>query len=345
MPEPSALPDSIRDFSFRNAAEVDQGRDFHQHMERVERAIDDVLRRRKPRLRIGPVTTSVIAATVAIALGLAGWIIAPRLYDSGGRHTPVAAQQVKGPAPGAPTNPNPAAGISLRRAALVIGNANYQRVPKLATPVNDATAMAAGFKSAGFDIVITKLDVGNLDFKRALREFADAADSADISVIYFSGHGIAVGETNYLVPVDAVLAHDDDAMDEAVAMDRLLLYVQSAKILPLLIMDACRDNPFAATMKRSSRVPLSRQGLERTEPTPGTLIAYAAKGGSASVDGDGPNSIYVTALLQHLFVPGLDIRLAFGRIHDAVLNATNKRQEPFVYGSLGGTPTFLAAGN
>jgi caspase domain-containing protein/TIR domain-containing protein len=345
MPPVSALPASLRDFSFVNAAEVDEGRDFHQHMERVERAIDIVLRRRQPRFRPRLMTTSVIAATVAVALGLAGWILAPRFFDTARPHTPVATQEVKAPALDAPGKPDPATPDGLRRAALVIGNANYQHAPKLTTPVNDATAMAQAFKSAGFASVITKLDVSNLDFKRALREFTQAAETTDIAVVYFSGHGMAIGDANYLVPVDATLAYDYDAMDEAVTVDRLMASVESVKRFRLLILDASRDNPFVSTMKRSRSSPGSR-GLDRTEPmSADTLVAYAAKAGAVAAETDGPNSVLVTALLQNLFIPGLDIRIAFGRVRDAVLKATNNRQEISVYGSLGGATMSLVAKN
>jgi uncharacterized caspase-like protein len=126
-------------------------------------------------------------------------------------------------------------------------------------------------------------------------------------------------------------------------LDRILFAMESLTSLRLLILDASRDNPFARTMKRSSP---GTPGLDKTEPASGnTLIAFAAKAGTVAEEGNGPNSVFVTALLKNLFVPGLDIRLALGRVRDDVLRATNNRQEPFVYGSLGGQVVTLVAKN
>jgi uncharacterized caspase-like protein len=109
-----------------------------------------------------------------------------------------------------------------KRVALVIGNGSYQTVAKLPNPIKDATAIAEMFKKAGFDWVKTRQDLGNLDFKRALREFMDAASDADVAVVYYAGHGIQVRDMNYMIPVDAKLATEIDAEDEAVSLDRLV---------------------------------------------------------------------------------------------------------------------------
>ena len=226
-----------------------------------------------------------------------------------------------------------------KRVALVIGNGAYQNVAKLPNPIKDATAIADMFKKAGFDWVQMRQDVGNLDFKRALREFMDAATDADIAVVYYAGHGIQVRDMNYMIPVDAKLATEIDAEDEAVSLDRIVAALEPAKRLRLVILDACRDNPFQRTMKRRVAMRAITGGLAKMEPTLGdTLIAYAAKAGSTAEDGDGAtNSPFAAALLKHLGEPGLDIRLAFGRVRDEVLKLTANKQEPFVYGSLGGS--------
>jgi hypothetical protein len=185
--------------------------------------------------------------------------------------------------------------------------------------------------------VKTRQDLGNLEFKRALREFMDAAQDADVAVVYYAGHGIQVRDMNYMIPVDARLATEIDAEDEAVSLDRIVMALEPAKRLRLVILDACRDNPFARIMKRRVAMRAITGGLAKMEPTLGeTLIAYAAKAGSTAEDGDGENSPFAAALLKNLTVPGLDIRLAFGRVRDDVLKRTGNRQEPFVYGSLGG---------
>jgi caspase domain-containing protein/putative peptidoglycan binding protein len=230
--------------------------------------------------------------------------------------------------------------LAEKRVALVIGNSAYQHAPALPNPARDAKAMVAMFERGGFTVVTAQYDAGNLQFKRTIRQFEDAASDADIAVIYYAGHGIEIHGTNYLIPVDAKLASDRDADDEAITLDRLVEAADGAKRLRLVILDACRDNPFVKTMKRQRTASLRgvTAGLAKVEPTgTNTLIAFAAKGGAPAEDGEGDHSPFTTALLDHLFVPGLDVRLAFGRARDEVLKKTSNRQEPYVYGSLGGT--------
>ena len=229
------------------------------------------------------------------------------------------------------------AALADKRIALVVGNSNYQNVAKLPNPSADATAVARMFRDAGFDVVDLQLDVGSLEFKRAIRRFEDAAGDSDMAVAFFAGHGLELKGANYMIPVDARLADERDAPDEAIALDRIVEAVNGAKRLRLVIIDACRDNPFAVNMKRQSALRALTRGLGRVEPpSTDTLIAYAAKAGSTAEDGHGEHSPLTTALLNNLTVPGLDIRLAFGRVRDEVMKITNNRQEPFVYGSLGG---------
>ena len=224
-----------------------------------------------------------------------------------------------------------------KRVALVIGNSNYQNVPRLPNPSADASAIAQMFKDAGFEFVDLQIDVGDLEFKRALRRFADAANDSDTAIVFFAGHGIELHGTNYMIPIDAKLADERDAPDEAIALDRIIEAVEGAKRLRLIIVDACRDNPFSVSMKRNVATRSASRGLARVEPQASdTLIAYAARAGSTAEDGYGKHSPLTTALLHNLTVPGLDVRLAFGRIRDEVIKITDNRQEPFVYGSLGG---------
>nr|AWM02009.1 peptidase C14 [Bradyrhizobium amphicarpaeae] len=234
----------------------------------------------------------------------------------------------------------PDCALAERRVALVVGNSTYQSVPQLPNPGRDANSVAKMFRDAGFDTVETLINVGNLEFKRAIRKFEVTADQADIAVVYYAGHGLEIGGTNYLIPVDARLASDRDADDEAIPLERLVSSADGAKRLRLVILDACRDNPFVSTMRRERRNLATRAvsgGLGKVEPTmTDTLIAYAAKAGSTADDGDGEHSPFTTSILKNLPVPGLDIRLAFGRVRDEVLKATGSRQEPYVYGALGG---------
>jgi len=232
--------------------------------------------------------------------------------------------------------------LAERRVALIIGNSSYQNVASLPNTINDANAIAAVFRKAGFDVVEARQNLGVLEFKRAVREFMTVARGAETAVMYFAGHGIEVAGSNYLIPVDAKLATDFDAEDEAVSLDRIILALEPAKRLRLVILDACRDNPFLRKMQRTVSIRAISSGLGKIEPmSTDTLIAYAAKAGSVSYDGDGPNSPFTTALIKYIAEPGLDIRIALGRVRDDVLKTTGNQQEPFVYGSLGGTTVSL----
>lgn len=224
-----------------------------------------------------------------------------------------------------------------KRVALVLANSAYQHAPSLANPVNDGAVMAKTLRDAGFDIVDSRHDLSALDTRRALREFADSTRDADIAVVYYAGHGIEVEGSNYLIPVDAKLERDTDVYDEALSLDRVLVAVEPAKQLRLVILDACRDNPFGKTMKRTLASRGIGRGLAQIEPTSSnTLVAYSAKAGFTAQDGDGANSPFTVALSKHLTTPGLDVRRAFGFVRDDVLKSTGNKQEPFVYGSLGG---------
>lgn len=224
-----------------------------------------------------------------------------------------------------------------KRVALVLANSAYQHAPSLANPVKDGAVMAKTLKDAGFDVVDSRHDLTALDTRRVLRDFADATRDADIAVVYYAGHGIEVEGSNYLIPVDARLERDTDVYDEALSLDRVLVAVEPAKQLRLVILDACRDNPFGRTMKRTLASRSIGRGLAQVEPTSSnTLIAYSAKAGFTAQDGDGANSPFTIALSKHLTTPGLDVRRAFGFVRDDVLKSTGNKQEPFVYGSLGG---------
>jgi uncharacterized caspase-like protein len=215
-------------------------------------------------------------------------------------------------------------------------------VAKLKNSVNDAAAVVGMFKKAGFDTVDSRLDLSVVEMRRALREFGSKTRDADVAVIYYAGNGIELDGTNYLIPIDATLETDTDVLDETFPLDRVLFTVEPARQLRLVILDACRDNPFAKTMKRTIGSRAIGRGLAKVEPSsPNTMIAFAAKAGSTASDGDSRNSPFARALVDHLVKPGLDLRKAFGFVRDDVLKATNNAQEPFVYGSLGGNDVTL----
>jgi uncharacterized caspase-like protein len=137
------------------------------------------------------------------------------------------------------------------------------------------------------------------------------------------------------------LKDDRDVQDEAVPLDRLLSAIEGAKKLRLVVLDACRDNPFVAQMRRSVGTRSIGRGLARIEPEGGTLVAYAAKHGQVALDGDGANSPFVGALVKHLQTPGLEINKLFRLVRDDVMAVTGRKQEPFVYGSLPGEDFFF----
>ena len=229
-----------------------------------------------------------------------------------------------------------------KRVALVIGNSAYQNVPRLTDPANDASAIAAMLKKAGFDSVDFRFDLKAVEMRRALREFGNTTRDADVAVVYYAGHGIELDNANYLVPVDTMLETDTDIYDETTPLDRVLVAVEPAKQLRLIILDACRDNPFSKSMKRTVATRAIARGLAKVEPTsPNTIIAFAAKAGFTASDGDGKNSPFALALAKHLATPGLDLRKAFGFVRDDVLKATGNKQEPYIYGSLGGDDVSL----
>jgi uncharacterized caspase-like protein len=213
------------------------------------------------------------------------------------------------------------------KGALVIGNGAYEKATKLLNPSNDAKAISGMLQSAGFEAVALHENFGIREMRRAINDFADIARDADTAVVYYSGHGMEMNGVNYLIPVDAVLDRDIDVPYETVSLDTLLQVLEPARRLRLVMLDACRDNPFVRTMKRSVGSRTMGRGLAPVEPTSvNTLIAYAAKAGSIALDGEGSNSPYATAVVNNLAIPGLDLRLAFGRVPDEVLKVTRNRQ-------------------
>jgi uncharacterized caspase-like protein len=228
-----------------------------------------------------------------------------------------------------------------RRVALVIGNSQYAVQP-LANAANDATAMAETFRiTLGFDSVTLKLNVTRLDLVKALQAFESQAANAEVAVVYFAGHGTAVDQIDtYLVPIDARLAREADLDDEAVSLKSVLRRLDGVRGLRLIILDACRNTPFAlAGQKRSGS-----RGLGRIEPDDDTLIAYATKDGSTADDGVGQNSPFTAALLKHIATPGIDVSFVFRRVRDEVMSATGRKQQPHLYGTLGARPIYLKRG-
>ena len=221
-----------------------------------------------------------------------------------------------------------------KRVALVIGNSYYKNVARLPNPQRDAATVAAALRQVGFQSVMLQTDLGLEKTLQALRDFARAADGSDWAVVYFAGHGIEVGGMNYLIPVDAALTSDRDVSLEAIALEQVLTVVGRASKLRVIILDACRNNPFDSQMKRTVALRAVSRGLARVEPGDNTIVAYAAKHGETASDGDSSNSPFTTALVKNLQTPGLEIRRLFDTVRDDVMDATDRRQQPFNYGSI-----------
>jgi len=226
------------------------------------------------------------------------------------------------------------------RIALVIGNSNYQNVPPLPTTLNDAGDIAQSFERLGF-ATTTLFNASYGDFRRAIRKFNELTQNADVAVIYFGGHGLEAGGENWLLPVDADLRTDLDIVHEAIALNILMQSVGRVSVLGMVILDASRSNPFSARMERTAQTRSVDRGLVRVEPTGNVLVAYASKDGTTNEDRGGRNSPYAAALLKYLESPGLDINFMFRKVRDDVLSHTNRRQQPFVYGSLPNKPIYL----
>jgi tetratricopeptide (TPR) repeat protein len=229
-----------------------------------------------------------------------------------------------------------------KRVALVVGNSAYQRVTGLRNPANDAKALAAALRRIGFSEVRELLDANLSQLGTALKEFGDLATGADWAVIYFAGHGVEVGGTNYLIPVDAALEQQSHIDDETVPLSRVLAKVAGASKMQLVILDACRNNPFVPKMRQAGKQARAiGRGLASIEPESGVLVAYAARDGTMALDGESENSPYAEALVKHLAEPGLEISLLFRKVRDEVLGKTARQQEPYTYGSLPAQPFYF----
>jgi uncharacterized caspase-like protein len=190
----------------------------------------------------------------------------------------------------------------------------------------------------------------------ALKTFAVEVENADWALVYYAGHGIEMNGVNYLIPVDAKLAADRDVQFETVPLDQILIGVEAAKKLKLIMLDACRDNPFAPTMRQTAAPEMVAarstagaklatrsigRGLGEVKVSGATLVVYAAKNGQTALDGEGGNSPFAVAVTQRIATPGVEINKIFRLVRDDVMEATAGRQEPYTYGSLPGSEDFF----
>ena len=213
---------------------------------------------------------------------------------------------------------------------------------RCATPPTTPRRSPPSLRALGFTEVRELINANLSALGKALKEFGDLAAGADWAVIYFAGHGIEVGGANYLIPVDAALEQQGHIEDETVPLSRVLGKVAGASKMQLVILDACRNNPFVPKMRQTGRQARAiGRGLASIEPESGVLVAYAARDGTTALDGDSANSPYAEALVKYLSEPGLEISLLFRKVRDDVLSKTGTQQEPYTYGSLPAQPFYF----
>jgi hypothetical protein len=222
-----------------------------------------------------------------------------------------------------------AAGPQLRRVALVIGNGAYPTAA-LKNPVNDARDMAAALRSLGFEVILRE-NASLAQMERAVDEFWGQLKRGGAGLFYFAGHGLQVNGKNYLVPVDAKLSAEQDAkyrcMDAGLVLGRM---EDAGNDLNLVILDACRNNPFARSWRSAA------EGLAKMDAPRGSIIAYATAPDSVAADGQGRNGVYTEKLLKAIRAPGQPVELVFKRVRDEVMRATGDKQVPWESTSLRG---------
>lgn len=233
---------------------------------------------------------------------------------------------------------------SVERVALVIVNSQYRLVPALRNPAADGRLMAQSLRQAGFTSVEIFENLDKSAMEKVLRDFGNKADRATVAFIYYAGHGIEFGGRNYLIPVDAALVRDRDIETEAVPLDSVVSVSEGAKRLRIIVLDACRNNPFSAKMARGVASRGVGRGLAPVEPLGESLIVYSAKAGATAADGEGANSPFAKSLAARIIEPGREISLLFRQVRDDVLRDTDGDQEPFTYGSLSGTEFYFVGG-
>ncbi len=222
-----------------------------------------------------------------------------------------------------------------KRVALVIGNGAYQHAPALANPRNDAENVAAALKRLGFDVSLgVDLDKSSTD--RLLEGFERKLDGAEVALFFYAGHGLQVNGRNFLVPVDAKLEREAQLNFQAVALDLVQTLMEQTPRTNIIILDACRDNPLARSLARGmgTRSTAIGNGLAQAQGGRGTLIVYATQPGNVALDGQGRNSPFTAALLEHIETPGLEVRQVLTRVRASVTKATGDKQLPWEATSL-----------
>lgn len=223
-----------------------------------------------------------------------------------------------------------------KRVALVIGNGKYPSAP-LKNPVNDAKAMARTLKDLGFEVTLRE-NAGQRDMAAAIRQFGASIAPGSAALFYFAGHGMQVKGRNYLVPTDADIQLEDEVPYAAIDVNLVLDKMEVGKsAVNLVILDACRNNPFSRRFRSSGT------GLAQMDAPVGTLIAFATAPGSVAQDGTGENGIYTKHLLDSIAMPGLPVEQMFKRVRVGVARETNEAQIPWESSSMKGDFVFREA--
>ncbi len=234
--------------------------------------------------------------------------------------------------------------LAQERIALIIGNSGYEYADVLPNPTNDATAIGAALEAVNFDVDV-RTDLDQRDMQAALRDFGLKAETAEVAIVYFAGHGIQVADNNYILPVDAQLRRERDLIYEATPLDVLMAEVAQARQLGMVILDACRNNPLADNLRQSLgpvRSKLVGLGMARVEDVPpDTLVAFSTRFNQLAYDGWADLSPFTEALVKHIEEPGLELNLFFRKVRDSVMELTADRQEPRTMDALGATPFYF----
>ena len=216
--------------------------------------------------------------------------------------------------------------------ALVIGNAGYTQVGKLANPGNDADDIAGILAARGFD-VIKKTDCTHKTMDVAIKEFRVSLKNSDVGLFFFAGHGMQIDGENYLAAVDADVSSEIDAKHTSLALNRVIETMEkSATATNIIILDACRENPFERAWHRSPAL----RGLAPVYTPKGTIIAYATSPGQIASDGEGRNGAYTAALLKHINTPDCSLETMFKRVRNTLSAATSGKQISWEHTSLSG---------
>lgn len=226
------------------------------------------------------------------------------------------------------------------RYALVIGNSAYQHFAPLRNPENDAADLSAELESLGFRVE-TLINATERDMFNAVREMGDRlAGGQAVGLFYYAGHGIEVGGTNYLIPVDADIRAEDEVRFASISIDLVLSKMESARNgTNLIILDACRDNPLPASSRSSAT-----RGLATVDAPTGSMVIYATAPGDVALDGQGRNGVFTSALLEHMATPGLDVELMIRRVREDVISNSGGRQTPWHNSSLTTGFAFVSGG-